>query len=55
MHIKQETLAGAQRRVLLLINNEIDIKLLSQGISSKGFIEKNMADDLTVFSITSKA
>ena len=32
-----------------MINNEIYIKLLSQGMYSKDLIKKNMAGDLTVF------
>lgn len=49
MHIKQEAVAGAQRMMLLLINREIYIKLLSQDIYSKAITEKNTTDDLNVF------
>lgn len=49
MHIKQEAVAGAQRMMLMKINREIYIKLLSQDIYSKDITEKNTADDLNVF------
>lgn len=49
MHIKQEAVAGAQRMMLMMINREIYIKLLSQDIYSKAITEKNTADDLNVF------
>lgn len=49
MHIKQEAVAGAQRMMLMMINREIYIKLLSQDIYSKDITEKNTADALNVF------
>lgn len=51
IHIKQEALTSAQRMMLLIIN-EIYIQLLFWDIYSKNIIEKNMADDLTVFLMT---